>query len=478
MKKNNKKIIIYIGIITIFLFMSIGYAIVNEVTFKIEGDLANIPQEGVFITEVVLNNSDNAIMEETKVLNYFQTTLNSIITLSMEDVDSSVTYDVTVYNNSNTTYTFIDTIYDSNFYSNENITFEIINLNKEDLLEPKEYKTFQIKFYYLDKTNITNNVLESYINFNFEIKTWQSITNYGMENFEIINSSDGKFITVNYTSVPAQYEKINLPLNDLEVGEIYQLTFTTWNDNVMIETVNSKTLVYGCTVMPSPSTDYLDPKKLIAYDNYNSGFMWKTLDVNEQTVTLTFKATNETMYWIWDLSLIEDVPGTLYIKDISIEKSIKPTGAYIDVPNTSIYQKEYLATNEEATVTIQKGTYITKADYDDLVLKVQTAGGYEFINIPMVNLTIGKTYTISFSNLTTGALKNNLRYGTKVQNNKQEGGGQLISETDYNINTTGIVNAGTVTFTATANTMYWVWDLGGLEDYKWASIRIYDILLY
>lgn len=454
-KKNIYSKIFPLIILIAAMFMSVGYATVNSVLMDIDGLVTIKKQEGVYITETKYNNSVSAL-EENKINNVFQTTVNFQVELSQTDSTSSITYDISVYNSSSYSYTYTGVIYGDEFYSNSNIGFEVSGLEENDILKSNEIKIFQVKFYYRNENNISNNKLESYLNFKFEKNNWQSITNYGMKNFEITNSGDGKFITANYTSVPNQYEKINLPLNNLKTGSLYQLTFTTSNDNTIITTGQYHTLVYGCTVMENPITDYLDPKKLIAYSGYNSGFLWKTLSVEEQTVTLTFRATAETMYWVWDLSLIEDKNGTLYIKDIGLKESTVPNDAYVDVPNTTIYQKEYVETGKAETLTIQKGTYITKADYDNLIVKIQTAGGYEFINIPIVNLTLGKEYTISFSNLTTNAVKNNLRYGAKVQSFKQEGGEQLITSSDYNITDISYVNEGQIVFTATSSTMYLV----------------------
>lgn len=474
-KKNNTLFSVFILLAAIF--MGIGYASINSVIFHIDGSATAMEQDGIFITEVNLNNSVSADNVNNEINNIMNTSIGTIVTLDSDEPLSSITYDITVYNNTSAIYYFDDVIYDTEYYSNDNISFEVINLSKGTVINSKEFLTFQLKFFYLDGNNITNNTLDCYLNFNFVLKTWQSITNYGMSDFEITSSSDGAFVTINYTSVPSQFEKINLPLNNLTVGGLYQLTFTTHNDNTLITTDNAKNLVYGCTVMSSPLTDFSNSKKLIAYEGYNSGFLWKTLSTDAQSVTLTFRATAETMYWVWDLSLIEDQAGVLYIEDISIKESVTPVGAYIDVPNTSIYQKEIISTGSTETITIQKGTFITKADYDNLVVNIQTAAGYEFINIPIVNLTVGKTYTINFSNLTTNSVKSNLLYGAKVQANKQEGGGQLITSSDYNITNLSIVNSGSITFTATSSTMYWVWDCGGLTDQMWSKIDVSNISL-
>jgi len=480
-KKIDINRILLFMIICATMFMAVGYAAINSVSLEIDSLVTAKAQKGVFITSALVKENSNADIDNTFVNVCHQTMLNSTVTLLTDNPKSSAIITISIHNETDDIYVFKGTSYDKDFYSNNNITFKLNGLEENDVLNPDGTIIFTIEFYYVNGNNISaddGNILNSYIDFNFEINTWEEVTNYGFENFEIINSNDGKSITANYTSVGGQYEKINLPLNNLEKGSLYQLTFTTSTTNTMITGTGGDKLVYGCTVMSSPITNFTSSSSLIAYDANNSGFLWKTLDSGEQTVTLSFWATAETMYWIWDLSRSSDKSAILYIKNISIEKTNSVSGVYVDFPNTTIYQEEYLGSDgtNEATLVISKETFITKASYNDLIVKMQTAGGFEFINIPLKGLTSGKTYTITFDNYTTGRASS-WKYGSKVQASKQESGSQLVTDSDYLITDLSIVNSGKITFTSTSSTMYWVWDCGGISDNQWVDITLSNVTI-
>lgn len=82
------------------LFMSIGYATVNSVILSVEGTTtAEIPT-GVFITKTNYVSDVNANIENCQIISTYQTMMNSNITLSNEDPNSSITYSITLYNSS------------------------------------------------------------------------------------------------------------------------------------------------------------------------------------------------------------------------------------------------------------------------------------------------------------------------------------------------------------------------------------------
>lgn len=461
-EKEGKYVITYQGIVD-------GNTITKKRIVTVKDEL--LKEEGIYITDISIDNSkevDNSKIE----IQYQNTTFDSKTILS--NMNSDITYSITVYNNTLDIYTFTEVL--KNEYTNSNITYEIIDLKKGDILNPKKYHTFKIKFYYLDKTNISNDTLKSKLKFQFDINTWNSITNYGFSNFYVISSEDKKSATFDFTPVSGQFEKINIPLNNLEVGSLYQLTFTTSNSNTLITGDGGKNLIYGCTVTSSPSTNYNNSKMLIGYSGYNSGYIWKTDSTKEETVTLSFIATSKTMYWVWDLSKVSDKNGKLYINNIQIQKSVKSSGTYVDIPKTTICQNEYLPNNAQSTLEMTRGSFITHATYTDLTIRLQTAAGFEFINIPIVGLTKGKSYTLTFDNYTV-ANKSGHKYGSLVQASKQESGSQLVTDSNYLITNLNIVNKGTITFTATASTMYWVWDCGGLSDNGWAKIMLSNVSL-
>ena len=150
------------------LFMSIGFASINSIVINIDGLASATPQDGLFFTDILYDSSQNVAIEESKVLNMYQTMMQSKITLSSELVNSSITYKLTIYNNTDDDYYFVGTSYDNEFYSNSNITFSLTNIDTGSLVRSKDYIIFYITFKYNTDTVPDSNILESSINFNFE----------------------------------------------------------------------------------------------------------------------------------------------------------------------------------------------------------------------------------------------------------------------------------------------------------------------
>ena len=171
LKKINiqRKILLFLISIST-LFMSIGYASINSISLNINGIAQANSQNEVFITDVVYKENINSDKNNSEIINIHQSTLTSKIQLSETEVDSSITYTITVYNSTEKDYIFVGTLYDEEFYSNNNITFSLTNLNIEDSISSKEYLTFDITFKYAENVtpNIEINELTSYLNFKFE----------------------------------------------------------------------------------------------------------------------------------------------------------------------------------------------------------------------------------------------------------------------------------------------------------------------
>ena len=165
----SKNVINLLFLIISTLFMCVGYAAINSISLDLTGDLIAQVQEGIFITEANYSSNVLADMTGSKIVSAYQTNLNSHIVLSDTDSNSSITYQVTIYNSTDLDYSFVnaDYVLGNDTYSNENITFSLTGLTVGDTLESKDFITFLIKFYY--KSNvISNNQLTSIINFRFE----------------------------------------------------------------------------------------------------------------------------------------------------------------------------------------------------------------------------------------------------------------------------------------------------------------------
>ncbi len=149
------------------LFLGIGYANISGVDLGINGSAQAKVQDGVFISDALYYSNNNALIDESSINNYFGSTLNTTVYLSESDTTSSITYQITVYNNSDYDYYFSEVMYSNDFYDNTDIVFELTGLEINDLLKSKSSLTFYITFKYGDIDSINSNVLNSYLNFDF-----------------------------------------------------------------------------------------------------------------------------------------------------------------------------------------------------------------------------------------------------------------------------------------------------------------------
>lgn len=172
MNKYRKYVKLFPVLILLFsLFMGIGYASVNSVILGFSGEMvAKIPKD-LYITDVRYNNDNNANVEESKILHAFETNLTSYVSLADDDLNSTITYTVTIKNATDSNYYFnrVDYLVDEDTYSNSDIQFDV-SLKKLDLVRAGESITFNITFKYLTD-EIINNILRSSLNFKFSLGT-------------------------------------------------------------------------------------------------------------------------------------------------------------------------------------------------------------------------------------------------------------------------------------------------------------------
>lgn len=167
-KVKKKKSMFGFGLLLLVLVLGVGYAAVNYITLDITGSADAKSLGGVYIIDATYYENVNASIRTSKINNFYQTMLDSTVSLAFTSTNSSITYAITVYNSTRDNYYFDDTLYSDEFYDNKDITFVLIGLNKGDLLESGAKKTFYIKFKYVDSiTTVSNNVLNSYLNFKF-----------------------------------------------------------------------------------------------------------------------------------------------------------------------------------------------------------------------------------------------------------------------------------------------------------------------
>lgn len=218
MELNHKKVkksfrfqlIILISIIFITCFLGIGYASFNLIELNIEGTVVAIAQQGIFITDIQYETDTNANIASSKINDYYQAIMNSTVSLSSTDANSSITYNISIYNSTNEEYEFTGVVYaeDELFYDNTDITFELSGLNEGDIITAKQSINFSITFKY--KNGVANQVLNSILKFNFEIPTTPvRIAGIKYETDTPL-TIDGKTVTIpagmTLSYVPGEYE--------------------------------------------------------------------------------------------------------------------------------------------------------------------------------------------------------------------------------------------------------------------------------
>lgn len=168
---SNSKLILNITLLTFIVLsicvLSVGYAAITSLELNIELNISANQYQEIFISEVKYLNDIDADLENSKIVDYTDTLLHSDIYLSKTNASSSITYEITIFNNSDALKQFAGVEYSNEFYSNNDIEFNIDGFSQGDLIEKGESKTFNITFYYKN-LNISNNELDSYLNFKFD----------------------------------------------------------------------------------------------------------------------------------------------------------------------------------------------------------------------------------------------------------------------------------------------------------------------
>ncbi len=142
----NKRFIISILMLIIFLFTTTGYALYGK-TLEITG-LSKVKKNGIVeITNVQLIDSSNVKSNNTT---YEGTNIKLDLSFNNngQDAEYYATYEVTMENNSFYYYEFTSTNLDSNIdatSSNVKVSFQLLNMSEGDTIKSGQTKTFQVK---------------------------------------------------------------------------------------------------------------------------------------------------------------------------------------------------------------------------------------------------------------------------------------------------------------------------------------------
>jgi len=191
------------------LAVCIAYARVTT-ELKIEGEGDASEQQGVYITDVAYLTDNGADTDNSNVNFYIGTMLDSKVVLGSSS-SSTITYKVTVKNNTDREQVFIGIVKDETnegIYSNTNIQPNVATVGELAGLEqyvttiaPGETLTFPVTFRYAG-TDTSNPELQSKINFRFREKPILELSNngetYTLEDISAGYEEEYEFTVSNY----------------------------------------------------------------------------------------------------------------------------------------------------------------------------------------------------------------------------------------------------------------------------------------
>lgn len=164
-KKYNKLLNI---IIVAMLFLGIGYAQITATNLEIEGTASAYEKEGVYVSNVTYQSSNNANVDASETKQRVGATITSKVILGNSQ-SSSITYQITTTNSTTSNYVYVGPAVSENFYSNNDIEYSISGINVGDRISPSDSRTFNLTYSYANghTPQTQTEELDAYINFGF-----------------------------------------------------------------------------------------------------------------------------------------------------------------------------------------------------------------------------------------------------------------------------------------------------------------------
>lgn len=465
-KYKDGKLILHFIILSFIIastfFLSIGYASLESITLDIDGEVTAVPPSDVLISDVKYLTSANADIEKSKIHQYYQTLMKNTIVLGNSD-NSSITYQITVYNNGEEKYVFKDVEHsDGEFYDNLDIVYSLEGIKQGDVLQSKQSISFSITFHYSNNTVSNNNILNSYLNFKFVKNT---LTNPEEKN-DIINILTKANKTTIYN---AEKERVII---DITNNNTVPVNLNLIIDNKIIDTISleagqSKVISQNITSILSGLE--INKEYIVGLEMISNEVQKKETDVSLQivpTITnydlgLKKYGTQENPYIIYKIEDLNRLAQNVNSGNTFLNTYIKLANN-LDFNNTNDYYNNILSNfiiigNSEANAFrgIFDGNNNTISNIIINGSNTERTGLFAYINNAIIkNLTISGNYNISTDagSFVGGVLGNssivNCHNNVDITNSKEGlsvGGIVGILMPDSNVTIDGCTNNGNIT---------------------------------
>ena len=321
-------------IIIVTLIMGIGYANITGIDLSLSGVASASGQTGVVISNVTYLSNNNADVSNSNINTYYKSMVDSTITLR-DDPNSSITYQVSIINLTNSAKEFKGVVYDSNFYDNEDIDFEVTGISIGDTIDPNETIVANLTFKYKEQQqHYDERVLNSYLNFKFDgqaIEEYEisSICEFNGENNDIVGDcANGQHI--DYINTGISLFSAENHDNDFEIGftvdNIDPSRFRTGKVDTIFDSINDAKPYPGVAFRIEDGKWYLQ----VGTGVNNKKLKWNPEDIQsfvlKKTSNKVFYSINGGSYvYVTDLTTIPTFDNPL-----TIGTALSPAG----VPNS------------------------------------------------------------------------------------------------------------------------------------------------
>ena len=328
----NKKLFLFL-ILFGSLLLGIGYAQVSEIYLDVNGRATVSATTGIYITKIDYVSNNNADPTESIIQDPNLTNMISKIVLG-NDLSSSITYKVTIFNNTDIPKIYDDALYTLGAgYDNPDIEFELNGIQNGDQVDPGDQIEFNITFKYASGlSTITDSELNSIINYNFNDSS--AVAKIGNNYYNTLQAAINAVPTNNPQTTIILLRDVS---ENLKVAENQNVAFNFQTHTVSV--TSGILLENKGTVNISNGTLTSSSKDAAVINNESTG----TLYISGGTISMTASTGKQAIY---NNKGIIEISGSAYISSSS--------------PATGNNSRATVQNLAQGTLTIKGGTIVSE----------------------------------------------------------------------------------------------------------------------
>lgn len=387
----NRNVIIYIFVLLIISFMSVGYAYYGQL-LEFSGNI-NLKPDGKFrIDNIILTDTSNVISSVPPIIT--DNTIEFNLSFGGTETEYYAIYTADFINESSYSYTYnsfnITPIVTASGDGSGQLSFEVININDGDVISPGEIITVTLKLILdVSDTNQTYDISaksDVILNYNEKGSIFTSVSPLSVDltgtnelaliNLEVMNTY-GRNITFNIKSSNNNFSLVNSDGTDLGSFTIlanavdnYQIYLKKSDNSVFYDSTDNTILILQCGTLGNYNTSKItvsvDKSELsdtsipeigeISFTiNNNEGqadLTWSRLDSGGTSITgytiLLYNSTNDTLVNTYNnnsdltsYSITGLEEGSYYVKIYGTDQTGNNGSEYVnDATTNSIYCRQ------------------------------------------------------------------------------------------------------------------------------------------